>query len=128
MLSSKGKALTTLTVTLPLPPRACWQNHRGHWSKGSRAKRQQRDTAKLHALAALNRAEPKWQKATVLFEFYWPDKRRRDPLNAMAAMKAAVDGLVDAGVLADDDQLMPETPAFAVDKKNPRVVVTVRKG
>ena len=44
----------------------------------------------------------------------------------MAAMKAAIDGLVDAGVLADDDMLMPETPAFEVDKKNPRVVVVIR--
>lgn len=118
--------MTQLTITLPLPPRACWQNHRGHWSKGSKARQQQRFTARVRALEVMNRAEPRWEKATVRFEFYWPDARRRDPLNAMAAMKAAVDGLVDAGVLADDDQLMPETPAFEVDKKNPRVVVVIR--
>lgn len=52
--------------------------------------------------------------------------RRRDPLNAVAAMKASIDGLVDAGVLADDDKLMPGATTFGVDKKNPRVVVVIR--
>jgi Holliday junction resolvase RusA-like endonuclease len=35
--------------------------------------------------------------------FVVPDKRRRDLDNALASMKAAWDGLVDAGVLVDDD-------------------------
>ena len=39
--------------------------------------------------------------------FWMPDRRRRDLDNLLAAMKPAWDGLVDAGLLADDnaDQL-----------------------
>lgn len=33
------------------------------------------------------------------------DNRRRDPSNLMATQKPAVDGLVDAGVVEDDDPL-----------------------
>lgn len=39
-----------------------------------------------------------------IFGFYLPtDGRRRDPANWAPSAKAAVDGLVDAGVLVDDD-------------------------
>ena len=116
-----------LTITLPLPPMELWQNYRGHWARSHRVKASHRDGAMLRARAAIGRANPpKWTAATADFAFYWPNKRRRDPLNAVAAMKAAVDGLVDAGVLADDDKLMPGATTFEVDKKNPRVVVVIR--
>ena len=36
------------------------------------------------------------------------DKRRRDPLNLVATLKAVEDGIVDAGIIPDD------TPEFSV--------------
>lgn len=46
---------------------------------------------------------PPLQRAHI-YGFYLPtDARRRDPANWAPSAKAAVDGLVDAGVLPDDD-------------------------
>ena len=41
-------------------------------------------------------------KVVVTFEFYFPDKRRRDPDNYAFSAKFILDGLVDAGILPDD--------------------------
>ena len=41
-------------------------------------------------------------KVSVTFEFYLPDKRRRDLDNLGFAAKFVLDGLVNAGILVDD--------------------------
>lgn len=41
-------------------------------------------------------------KVSVTLEFFFPDKRRRDPDNHAFAAKFLLDGLVKAGVLTDD--------------------------
>jgi hypothetical protein len=55
---------------------------------------------------------PALTKPTVRLHFYPGDNRRRDRINLALVHKAVVDGLVDAGVVADDDsesivELMP---------------------
>lgn len=47
--------------------------------------------------------EPLLQRAYVLGVLHPPSRRRIDPANFYPSFKAAVDGLVDAGVLEDDD-------------------------
>ncbi|GCL71776.1 hypothetical protein PN4B1_16810 [Paenibacillus naphthalenovorans] len=42
------------------------------------------------------------QKASITLEFWFPDKRRRDPDNYSFSAKFLLDGLVKAGVLPDD--------------------------
>lgn len=55
--------------------------------------------------------------------FFFPDRRRRDPDNYC---KLLLDGLVYAGVIADDDfGHIRLSLSAGVDKKNPRVEVTV---
>ena len=46
---------------------------------------------------------PALESPTVRLHFYPGDNRRRDAVNLALVHKAAVDGVVDAGVLADDD-------------------------
>ena len=46
---------------------------------------------------------PSLERARLVVEIAFPDRRRRDPHNYMATVKPIVDGLVDAGVLPDDD-------------------------
>ena len=61
--------------------------------------------------------------AEVNITFYFPDRRRRDPDNYC---KLLLDGLVYAGVIADDDfGHIRLSLSAGVDKKNPRVEVTV---
>jgi Holliday junction resolvase RusA-like endonuclease len=61
-------------------------------------------------------------------EFVWlePD-RRRDLDNIRSAAKYILDALVACGVLKDDSQayVVGLTDFYAVDKANPRVIVTV---
>lgn len=42
------------------------------------------------------------KKVSITLEFYFPDKRRRDPDNYGFAAKFIADGLVKAGILTDD--------------------------
>ena len=70
-----------------------------------------------------------WKKVIVSAAFYYKTKRRRDQDNAMAALKAAYDGVVDAGVVVDDDyeHMKRGVPTFSYDKKHPRVALTITR-
>ena len=54
------------------------------------------------ATARLTRA-PHLTRARITITIAFPDRRRRDTHNLMPTAKAIVDGLVDAGLLPDDD-------------------------
>lgn len=68
-----------------------------------------------------------WFKVSVKAEFYHATKRMRDQDNAMGALKAAYDGIVDSGLVLNDDyeHMLRESPSFATDKEHPRVVLTI---
>lgn len=70
-----------------------------------------------------------WQLARVTATFFHPDGRRRDPDNSMGSIKAAYDGIVDAGLVVDDDakHMRRGEPSFEVDSKYPRVVLTIER-
>jgi hypothetical protein len=61
--------------------------------------------------------------------FYFPNDRRRDEDNAIASLKAAYDGVVDAGLLSDDDHkhMQRERPEFKIDRKHPRVELIIER-
>jgi crossover junction endodeoxyribonuclease RusA len=83
-------------------------NARYHWSERSRR------SAGLKQAAwamAISRKVPPLERASVVVEYQPPDRRRRDADNAAAASgKPCIDGLVAAGVLADD-----ESPRFVIE-------------
>ncbi len=87
------------TIMLPpLPPISSNQRHHHH----ARAKlvREWREAAGWSARAA---GIPPLERAQIVLWAKPPDRRRRDPHNFTPTLKACVDGIVDAGVLADDD-------------------------
>ena len=123
--------IESLNITLPPPPRELSPNH----TIGSRGARlgkamkvkQYRQSACYHALSAMGRTTPpRWERATARAVFYCATKRRRDADNALGSLKAAFDGLRDAGVIADDSGLTHEPVVFAVDRERPRVEISVR--
>lgn len=57
------------------------------------------------AEAAREVGVPALERAHIIAQYLPADRRRRDPANWAPSAKAAVDGLVDAGVLPDDDHL-----------------------
>jgi hypothetical protein len=75
-------------------------NDRPHWSKRHKITKQWRGDAATLAKAA---QVPQLQRIRVVIEWLPPDRGRRDSANLAPVAKAIVDGLVDAGVVPDDD-------------------------
>lgn len=87
---------------LEIPASAGWitLNQRLHWSERRRLTAHYRQ---LGQAAAINYEVPRLELAYIVCELRFRDRRRRDPGNWAPTAKAVVDGLVDAGVLPDDD-------------------------
>jgi len=114
----------SIVVVLPLPPRVLSPNCAvatpgGRFKKAAAAKRYRRLAREA---TEAERLTP-WIKASVTPRFFFPTKRRRDEDNAIASLKAAYDGIVDAGLLPDDDHthMQRERPEFGIDCDHPRV-------
>lgn len=90
-----------LTVTLPWPPKELSPNARLHWAALARAKRAYRHACALQAMAqGVRRVQA--TKLHLSLNFYPPSRRAFDLDNALARMKAGLDGLAD--VLGVDDR------------------------
>lgn len=91
--------MTSIIVDLPRA-QVINANHRlHHFARASRTK----VLRELTAWAA-HKTGPVSGKVHILATYYYPDKRwPRDEANLFPTTKACVDGLVDAGVLAEDD-------------------------
>ncbi|HWL54289.1 MAG TPA: hypothetical protein VNQ90_17750 [Chthoniobacteraceae bacterium] len=120
----------TVTIILPLPakrlsPNCVVATRGGRFAKASAVKRY-RAMAKEAVEAACVETGP-WERALATVTFFWPDNRRRDEDNAVASLKAAYDGIVDAGLIVDDNSrhLRREMPVFAIDRASPRVEIVV---
>ena len=68
--------------------------------------------------------EPLKGDLEVEYNFYFPDKRRRDVFNLEKAMS---DTLVLYGVIEDDSQIVRGTVEKAYDKGKPYTVVEIKK-
>jgi crossover junction endodeoxyribonuclease RusA len=112
-------------ITLPLPPKALSPNARCHWAAVAKAKKKYRHMAMV--LAAAQRPDTPWTKATMRATFYHKISRRRDGDNYLYMLKSALDSLKDAGVIVDDNhKVLTHLPVrFEVDKANPRVEIEV---
>ena len=128
----------SVTIVLPLPNKVLQPNSvvatmGGRFMKARATKRYRR----LALAAIFSQENPEsgpdtysevafWGKASVKTVFYHKMKRRRDEDNAKGSLKAAFDGVVDFGLIPDDDseRLTHETPEFRIDKEFPRVELT----
>lgn len=114
------------TITLPIPNRVLSPNARSHWRVVAKAKAALRMEARCAAADRMDaQTPPQWKRARVVVEWFTKTKRRPDEDNARSSLKAAFDGLQDAGILHNDRGLEHGPMVFAVDKANPRVVLTV---
>jgi len=70
-----------------------------------------------------------WEVSEIKAVFFHTVKRRRDDVNFLSMLKAAYDGITDAGIIVDDDSehLKTITPEFKIDKKQSRVELTLRR-
>lgn len=100
----------------PVPPLTA--NERLHWRAERARKKQTRETV---AWRCLEQSLPFCRHITVGLHYTPGDKRLRDPSNLMPTQKAAVDGLVQAGVVQDDNpKFVAEVMPVIHDGPGPR--------
>lgn len=120
----------SLIITLPLPPPELHPNARPHYmAKAAKTKRYRMDAylVALHARREARHVLP-WPSASVRVTRYAKTKRRADRDNVLASLKAAFDGIADAGVVLDDSQLTYLPVVMAVDATDPRVEIELTEG
>ncbi|MFG0249075.1 MAG: hypothetical protein ACF8OB_09340 [Phycisphaeraceae bacterium JB051] len=121
-----------ITITIPLPDRKLQPNNPPGSKQGrivmAEVAREYRCLTKIRTLKA-GGALRRWHHAECKATFYFATKRRRDFRNFEYALKPAYDGLVDAGLILDDNSkvLSHKKTVFAYDKKNPRVVLEIER-
>lgn len=125
--------MNEFALELPLPPKILSPNVKTHWAKKSRATRDHRYDCAILAKTMKPRG---WQACAVSLEVEYRCARgalgyiARDVQNAMSALKAAIDGLIDAGIAPNDSKKWLQWDGFTlVTRKNPKgdgVTVIVR--
>ena len=119
-----------MKITLPLPPACLSPNARVHWAAKAKAAKTMRELACLNAKAWCNENENTypWREATMQLTFYFKTAARRDPDNCLSSCKSVIDGIVDAGVLLDDDMITHLPVVRMKDKDNPRLEMEISNG
>jgi hypothetical protein len=117
-----------IIIEASLPPKECHAHNKGHWRKKSGPIKEYRKLGHTMAYVALaGYPPPKWPRAMISLQFYFPDNIRRDLLNAAQGCKPIIDGIVDAGIMAGDHWQVLSVGRIScdIDKANPRVEITV---
>lgn len=117
--------MNSITIRLTLPPAAVKPNARFHWSKKAKETKAYRRESWGDCVWQIKSPPPRWKKATFKAVAYFPTLRFPDPDNFIASLKAALDGIIDAGIVANDKDLWPLRPEFHKDAKSPRVEITI---
>ncbi len=122
----------TVTIVLPLPnpalsPNVAIGSYGGRMKKAAAAKKYRR--LAREAVEAEEVETAPWERVIVEAKFWHKTNRRRDTDNAMASLKPAYDGIVDSGLVQDDDweHMQRGMPSFDRDKDNPRVELTITR-
>ena len=97
-----------MAVVIELPPinAKLHAHNKGHWrTKAGPTTALRFLAAGLTAVQMMEQRirRGQWTTAVVDYAFIVPDRRRRDVVNMMQSQKAAIDGVVSAGLIPDDD-------------------------
>lgn len=114
-----AEAISTYYVVVEVPA-AEWltSNGRYHWASRARRTRKLRTRAALAARAA---RVPPMVRARITVYVHGRTRVRTDPANVYPAIKACVDGLVDVGVLPDDDAAHLDGPDMRLGDPDPHL-------
>lgn len=120
-----------MIITLSYPPKILSPNALPHWGTLAAAKKNYRAEALTAAYVAKMQNEAEgpwpWPAATVKAVFYCKSNRNRDGDNALASLKAAIDGIASAGIVANDSRFIHLPAEFQIDKARPRVEIFLTK-
>ena len=119
--------MSTLILTLDFPRGPTGQNSRLHWRAKSAKTRAARQATCEVVADAINGES--WPAADFAFRIFYPDLRARDMLNTIEGMKADIDGIVDAGLIPDDDWTRVGSIRIdrTLDRDRPRIELTLTR-
>lgn len=100
LVNRRRVASKTYSIAFPPATELISANGREHWTQRAKVTKHLRELAEQEA--NLKRI-PELNKVKIRAVYYPPDNRRRDMSNLFPSVKAAIDGIVDAGVLLDDN-------------------------
>lgn len=119
------------SIVLPLPPKALDPNARpSRWGKIRAKSKYRKQVAEAGIAWIIDRygclAKPNFRQERVRLVYQFGRRaKRRDPDNLIAWAKAAIDGLVDAGIFADDSQLTYDPPTQTTGVDLPSLIVEI---
>lgn len=103
-------------------------NARPHRMAKAKETKKYRSTVCWLALSASANLKPRWRSATVKMTWYFSSNRSRDKDNLLSWMKAGLDGIADAEIIANDSGFTHLPAEILYDKINPRVVIEIERG
>lgn len=123
----------SVTITIGVPDRCLSPNHkpgtRGAMMKKARLTKSYRYACGINAMGASHNKGPKFIRCVI--HATWCGRTRNvlsmDRTNAIGSLKAAEDGLCDAGIILNDKGVEWGKIEFAVDKANPRIILIVEE-
>lgn len=122
------RTANSVCIVLPPPHPALNAHNKGHWRKKTKLVKSLRWWSARTAANAMKELKLQtFAKASIGYLFYFPDDIQRDSANAIQSQKPAVDGLVDAKLLSNDNwQTLHLAGAICgIDRKNPRTVLVI---
>lgn len=84
--------MSTVVLTMPVPPAQLSPNARMHWAKKAGIVKREKEAANFRA-ASCPDLSPGMKVASYRLHFFFNDKRRRDRDNFTGRCKAALDGI-----------------------------------
>ena len=120
-----------IRLSLSLPPAALSPNSRACWQAKARAVKKYREEASTISWIAthddcFSDSYP-WSAASIEATFYFRTAARKDADNALASIKAAVDGLADGGIVENDRAFSFSPVKILKDKDNPRLELVIKR-
>ena len=117
--------MTALELTIPAPCDWLNANERLHWAEKARRTRAWRDAAHM-AVLSQHRGLAFTVPVRIVVTIHKPRAGRYDATNWAPTGKALIDGLVDSGLLEDDDNTRVIGPDMRAGEKRPEPCVVVR--
>lgn len=111
-----------MVISLPIPHTKLSPNGRGHWRSKAKHTRIHRQRALLEALRVLGGKTPP-EPVAYSIHYYWPGMHRDDD-NAIASVKAYMDGICEAFRI-DDKTLRFRELFHSPARTKPRVEITL---
>ena len=125
---ARGVNRNAITIRMPWPDDALWQNVRVHWAARSAATRSARALAGWECKASGCKFITLTGPPLIRWSVHRPPKSRADYLNAIGACKPYLDGIQDA-MMIDDGKFLHDLPrGFGERVPGGLIVVTITDG